>query len=75
MFQVQLTSFRCFAKTAPLEVLPITFLVGENSAGKTTLLAAVRLLLQIFTRSPQNPFNSDPYYLDCLRRQRKNRAA
>src|SRR6476620_390512 len=33
MFRVQLTNFRCFAHTDQLEVLPITFLVGENSAG------------------------------------------
>src|ERR1700730_5397324 len=63
MFHVQLTNFRCFAETKPLEVLPVTFLIGENSAGKTTFLAAVRLLLESFARSPQNPFNKDPYYL------------
>jgi hypothetical protein len=58
-----LNNFRCFAQTAPLEVLPITFLIGENSAGKTTFLAAVRLLLESFTRSPLNPFNKEPYFL------------
>jgi len=62
MFRVQLTNFRCFAEATPLEVLPITFLVGENSAGKTSFMAAVRLLLES-VRSPQNPFNKDPYYL------------
>jgi hypothetical protein len=44
-------------------VLPVTFLVGENSAGKTTFLAAVRLLLESFLRAGENPFNRDPYYL------------
>ena len=63
MFRVQLTNFRCFAETVPLQVLPITFLVGENSAGKTTFFAGVRLLLESFIRSPQSPFNKDPYYL------------
>jgi hypothetical protein len=63
MFKVELKNFRCFAEPGPLEVLPITFLVGENSAGKTTFLAAVRLLLESFVRSPRNPFNRDPYYL------------
>jgi AAA ATPase domain/AAA domain len=63
MFRVQLHNFRCFAESEPLEVKPITFLVGENSAGKTTFLAAVRQLLESFIRSPQNMFNRDPYYL------------
>jgi hypothetical protein len=63
MFKVQLTDFRCFADAPPVEVLPVTFLVGENSAGKTTFLAAIRLLLESFIRSPQNPFNREPYYL------------
>jgi hypothetical protein len=63
MFRIQLTDFRCFADAPPVEVLPVTFLVGENSAGKTTFLAAVRLLLESFIRSPQNPFNREPYYL------------
>jgi hypothetical protein len=63
MLRIQLNNFRCFAETPQLEVLPITFLVGENSAGKTTFLAAVRLLLETFSRQPQNPFNHDPYYL------------
>lgn len=64
MFKVQLTDFRCFAEKAkPVEILPITFLVGENSAGKTTFLAAARLLLESSFRTPQNPFNRDPYFL------------
>jgi hypothetical protein len=64
MFRIRLTDFRCFAETpAPVEVLPVTFLVGENSAGKTTFLAAARLLLESFVRVPQNPFNRDPYHL------------
>src|ERR1700733_4028949 len=63
MFRVQLTNFRCFAESPPLEVLPVTFLVGENSAGKTTFLAAVRFLRESFLRSGENPFNRDPYYL------------
>jgi hypothetical protein len=64
MFRVKLTDVRCFAETAnPVEILPITFLVGENSAGKTTFLAGSRLLFENFLRIPQNPFNKDPYYL------------
>src|SRR5690606_17846946 len=63
MLKIQLTSFRCFYEQPELELRPITFLVGENSAGKTTFMAAVRILMESFIRVPQNPFNRDPYYL------------
>ena len=63
MFQIQLTDFRCFADAPPVEMRPVTFLVGENSAGKTSFLAATRLLLESLIRSPQNPFNREPYQL------------
>jgi predicted ATP-dependent endonuclease of OLD family len=63
MFRVQLNNFRCFTETPSLEVLPITFLVGENSAGKTTFLAAVRQLIEGFLRPSESPFNRDPYFL------------
>lgn len=63
MYSVRLTNFRCFYAPVSLEVRPVTFLVGENSAGKTTFLAATRVLMESFLRSPQNPFNRDPYFL------------
>lgn len=63
MFRIQLTDFRCFADSPQVELLPVTFLVGENSAGKTSFLAATRMLLEILNRSPLNPFNTDPYQL------------
>lgn len=63
MFKISLTNFRCFADPQPLEVLPVTFLVGENSTGKTTFLAALRQLIESFGAPVTNPFNSDPYFL------------
>jgi putative AbiEii toxin of type IV toxin-antitoxin system len=63
MFKIQLTNLRCFYEQSPLEIRPITFLVGENSAGKTTFMAAARILLESVIRVPQNPFNRDPYFL------------
>lgn len=63
MFEIKLTDFRCFADALPVEVRPITFLVGENSAGKTSFLAATRFLLESLSRSLQNPFNREPYQL------------
>jgi AAA domain, putative AbiEii toxin, Type IV TA system len=62
MYNVQFRDFRCFGNSSSVEVRPITFLVGENSAGKTSFLAGVRFLLESFSRT-QNPFNRDPYFL------------
>lgn len=63
MYKVQFTDFRCFGQGAPVELRPITLLVGENSAGKTSFLAGLRFMLQSFSQQARNPFNSDPYFL------------
>jgi AAA ATPase domain len=63
MFSIRLTDFRCFGLAPAVDVKPITFLVGENSTGKTSFMAATRLLLEVFTRPQLNPFNRDPYRL------------
>jgi hypothetical protein len=63
MFKVEFKDFRCFGDAPAIEVRPITFLVGENSAGKTSFLAGLRFVLESFSREGQNPFNHDPYFL------------
>ncbi len=63
MLRVQFTNFRCFADTGPIELRPITLLVGENSAGKTSFLAGVRQVLESLNRDVPNLFNRDPYFL------------
>lgn len=58
-----LQNFRCFASTGSVRVAPITLLVGENSTGKTSFLAALRQTVEAFSRSTANGFNREPYYL------------
>ena len=36
--QFTMEDVRCFAERQTLEIRPLTFLVGENSTGKTTAL-------------------------------------
>lgn len=60
---ISLDSFRCFAHTEDIRIAPITILVGENSSGKTSFLAALRRLFESFFYSSQNSFNKDPYFL------------
>ena len=62
--EIKLRNFRCFygQQTAPLARL--TLLVGENSTGKTSLLAAVRAILQVANThgAPNFPdFRAPPY--------------
>lgn len=63
MLSVRLQDFKCFRDTGEIHIKPITFLVGENSSGKTSFLAALRLSLECFTSAANNPFNREPYFL------------
>ena len=55
-----LENFRCFAERHEIPVRPLTLLVGENSTGKTSFLAAVRAAYDL---SDQVDFNEDPFHL------------
>lgn len=45
MKSIGFTNFRRFARLEPLELAPITFFVGGNNAGKSTVVKAMMLLL------------------------------
>jgi predicted ATPase len=61
--QISLRDFRCFHDAINIEVRPINILVGENSSGKTSLLAGIRFLLDLFQTDEKASFNKDPFYL------------
>ena len=42
--QFTMEEVRCFAERQEFEIRPLTFLVGENSTGKTTTLACFQVL-------------------------------
>lgn len=54
---------RCFAGRHEAKLAPITILVGENSAGKSTFLAACRLAWDALFRPAPVDFNEDPFRL------------
>src|SRR5215467_9927076 len=62
VMQISIKDFRCFHQTE-IDIRPINILVGENSSGKTSLLAAVRFLLDLFHSDAKASFNKDPFYL------------
>lgn len=63
-------NFRCFAGVHPVPVRPLTILVGENSSGKSSFLAATRLAWDCGATlgSGRDPdFNEEPFQLGAYR--------
>lgn len=59
--RVSLNNFRGFATTPDIEIRPLTILIGENSTGKTSLLAALRFALGLSSLEETSFFNSQPF--------------
>ncbi len=57
-----LENFRCFADRTEIPIRPLTLLVGENSTGKTSFLAAVRAAHDLRSRAALD-FNEEPFRL------------
>ena len=55
--ELKLRDFRCFREQQTARLAPLTLLVGENSTGKTSFLAAIRAMLEVgsYNRSPRLP--------------------
>jgi hypothetical protein len=63
MLNVQFLNFRCFTRSSPVEIRPITLLIGENSTGKSSFLAGLRFIFEAFSGGSQNIFNKEPFFL------------
>lgn len=72
--QFTMEEVRCFGERQTLEIRPLTFLVGENSTGKTTALACFHVLVD-FLQGRGIDFNSHPYsmgtFKDIVRNNKK----
>ena len=55
-----LRDFRCFREQQTARLAPLTLLVGENSTGKTSFLAAVRAMLQVGSYHEDPDFRAPP---------------
>lgn len=60
---LRIENVRCFKSPAVAPLAPLTLLVGENSTGKSTFLAAVRLACQLATGLEVPEFNEEPFLL------------
>ena len=63
MDSITLENFRCFRERQTVRLAPLTLLVGENSTGKTSLLAMVRVLADYAYNSKTPNFKEPPYDL------------
>ena len=61
--EIRLRDFRCFGETQTARLAPLTLLVGENSTGKTSFLAAVRAICDVAFRQREPDFREPPYDL------------
>jgi len=57
---------RCFRERQTLEIRPLTFLVGENSTGKTTALACFQVLAN-YLGGERVDFNAAPYSMGIFK--------
>ena len=62
--QFSLENVRCFVGRHRFNIRPLTFVVGENSSGKTTLLACLQAFVDEFSYERNGDrFNTEPYHL------------
>ena len=61
MDEIRLKNYRCFKDEQRARMAPLTILVGENSAGKSSFLALVRALWNLYNNYRVPDFNEDPF--------------
>ena len=64
--EITLQDFRCFRERRTALLAPLTLLVGENSTGKTSFLAAVRAVWDAAHLIDELDFRKDPYDLGAF---------
>ena len=63
MDSITLENFRCFYGKQTVPLAPLTLLVGENSTGKTSFMAMVRILWDVIYNREGSNFNEEPFEL------------
>ena len=61
--KIAVENFRCFSSPQEARLAPLTFLVGENSTGKTSFLALTRAIWNTVVLGKVPDFTEAPYYL------------
>ena len=78
MDSLTIENYRCFGGRQTVRLAPLTLLVGENSTGKTSVLALIRALAETGHGLAVPDFKRDPFDLgsfdDIVHRRRDNGA-
>lgn len=64
--KIALESFRCFSDRQEARLAPLTFLVGDNSTGKTSFLALIRALWNTVLLAKVPDFTEAPFQLGAF---------
>lgn len=64
--EIRLRDFRCFHEEQTARLAPLTLLVGDNSTGKTSFLAAVRAVWDVAFEETEPDFRKPPYDLGAF---------
>ena len=68
MRSVSVSDFRCFGDEQTAKLAPLTLFVGDNSTGKSSLMALMAVLWEVlFFRHLQPDFNREPFNLGGFR--------
>jgi energy-coupling factor transporter ATP-binding protein EcfA2 len=77
--ELRLENVRCFAGKHIIPLKPLTILVGENSSGKSTLLAALSVMCDsgfpLYPEFNQSPYNLGNFQTIATHQGRKNGSA
>ena len=62
-FKLKIKNVRCFAEEQYFDIRPLTFLIGENSTGKTTVMSCFSTIYNCISKGGWDTpdFNRDPY--------------
>ena len=63
MDRITLKNYRCFRDEQSARLAPLTLLVGDNSTGKTSFLALIRILCDVAAGAWTPDFKEEPYDL------------
>lgn len=61
--ELRLRNFRCFREQQAARLAPLTLLIGDNSTGKTSFLAALRAVYDVVFQQRVPDFREPPYDL------------
>lgn len=63
MYEFSAKGFRGFHDLDYVKIRPITLLIGENSAGKSSMLSGLKYLFDFISGNEEPTFNKDPFQL------------